>query len=72
MRNEIAIHNKENAFKIAEILIEEDNCVLLSKEEDLYIVNYEYALYSNRNYVVFMDREEFDSKYYEIEEEEDK
>lgn len=69
MRNEIAIHNKENAFKIAEILIEEDNCVLLSKEEDLYIVNYEYAPYSNRNYVVFMDIEEFDSKYYEREEE---
>lgn len=72
MRNEIAIHNKENAFKIAEILIEEDYCVLLSKEEDLYIINYEYAPYSDRNCVVFMDKEEFDSKYYEIEEEEDK
>lgn len=69
MENEIAIHNKENAFKIAEILIEEDNCVLLSREEDLYIINYEYAPYSNRNYIVFMSREEFDSKYYEMEEE---
>lgn len=70
MRNEIAFHNKENALKVAEILLEEDNCVLLSKEEDLYIVNYEYSQYSDRNDVIFMDREEFESKYYEIVEEE--
>lgn len=70
MRNEIAFHNKENALKVAEILLEEDNCVLLSKEEDLYVVNYEYSQYSDRNDVIFMDREEFESKYYEIVEEE--
>lgn len=70
MRNEIAFRNKENALKVAEILLEEDNCVLLSKEEDLYVVNYEYSQYSDRNDVIFMDREEFESKYYEIVEEE--
>ncbi len=70
MRNEIAFRNKENALKVAEILLEEDNCVLLSKEEDLYIINYEYSQYSDRNDVIFMDREEFESKYYEIVEEE--
>lgn len=71
MRNEIAFHNKENALKVAEILLEEDNCVLLSKEEDLYVVNYEYSQYSDRNDVIFMDREEFESKYYEMVEEEE-
>ena len=70
MRNEIAFRNKENALKVAEILVEEDNCVLLSKEEDLYVINYEYSQYSDRNDVIFMDREEFESKYYEIVEEE--
>lgn len=70
MRNEIAFRNKENALKVAEILLEEDNCVLLSKEEDLYVVNYEYSQYSDRNDVIFMDREEFESKYYELVEEE--
>lgn len=70
MRNEIAFRNKENALKVAEILLEEDNCVLLSKEEDLYIINFEYSQYSDRNNVVFMDREEFDTKYYEMIEEE--
>lgn len=71
MRNEIAFRNKENALKVAEILVEEDNCVLLSKEEDLYIINYEYSQYSDRNDVIFMDREEFESKYYELVEEEE-
>ena len=70
MRNEIAFRNKENALKVAEILVEEDNCVLLSKEEDLYVINYEYSQYSDRNDVIFMDREEFESKYYELVEEE--
>ena len=70
MKNEIAFRNKENALKVAEILLEEDNCVLLSKEEDLYVVNYEYSQYSDRNDVIFMDREEFESKYYELVEEE--
>ena len=70
MRNEIAFRNKENALKVAEILVEEDNCVLLSKEEDLYVVNYEYSQYSDRNNIIFMDREEFESKYYELVEEE--
>ena len=71
MRNEIAFRNKENALKVIEILVEEDNCVLLSKEEDLYVVNYEYSQYSDRNDVIFMDREEFESKYYELVEEEE-
>ena len=57
MRNEIAFRNKENALKVAE-------------EEDLYVVNYEYSQYSDRNDVIFMDREEFESKYYELVEEE--
>lgn len=70
MRSEIAFRNKENALKVAEILVEEDYCVLLSKEEDLYIINYEYSQYSDRNDVIFMNREEFESKYYEIVDEE--
>ena len=66
----MAFRNKENALKVAEILLEEDNCVLLSKEEDLYVINYEYSQYSDRNDVIFMNREEFESKYYELCEEE--
>ena len=64
--NEIAIHSKENAIKIAEILLEENYVVMLSMEEDLYIINFEYSQYSDRNDVVFMDRETFEQEYIEI------
>ena len=68
--NEIAIRDKQNALAIMSILVEEDNVVMLSKEEDLYIINFEYSQYSNRNDVVFLDREYFDAHYVDIEPEE--
>lgn len=70
MRDEIALHDKETALKIANILVDEDYVVMISREENLYIVNYLYAQYSDRNYVVFMDRDEFDTDYYKITDEE--
>lgn len=70
MRDEISLHDKETALKIANILVDEDYVVMISKEEDLYIVNYLYAQYSDRNDVVFMTRDEFDTDYYKITDEE--
>lgn len=66
MRAEIAIQDKESALEIVKILVEEEYCVLLSKEESLYIINYEYSEHSDRNNVVFMDREDFEQKFKEI------
>lgn len=71
MRDEIAIHDKEVALKIVDLLVDQDYVVMLSREEDLYIINYLYSKYSDRNDVVFIDREEFDMKYYQIEDEEE-
>lgn len=70
MRDEIALHDKETALKIANILVDEDYVVMISREEDLYIINYLYARYSDRNDVVFMARDEFDTDYYKITDEE--
>lgn len=70
MENEIALHDKETALKIANILVDEDYVVMISREENLYVVNYLYANYSDRNYVVFMSRDEFDTDYYKITDEE--
>ena len=70
MRDEIALHDKETALKIANILVDEDYVVMISREEDLYIINYLYAQYSDRNDVVFMNRDEFDTDYYKITDEE--
>lgn len=71
MRDEIAVHDKEIALKIIDLLVDQDYVVMLSREENLYIINYLYSQYSDRNDVVFIDREEFDMKYYQIEDEEE-
>lgn len=71
MRDEIAVHDKEVALKIIDLLVDQDYVVMLSREENLYIINYLYSQYSDRNDVVFIDREEFDMKYYQIEDEEE-
>lgn len=66
--HEIAIKNKEKALEILSTLVDEEYCVMLSREEDLYIINYEYSEYSDRNNVVFMNKGEFEEKFIEIEE----
>lgn len=66
--HEIAIKNKEKALEALSILVDEEYCVMFSREEDLYIINYEYSEYSDRNNVVFMSKDEFEEKYIEIEE----
>lgn len=66
--HEIAIKNKEKALEVLDTLVDEEYCVMFSREEDLYIINYEYSEYSDRNNVVFMSRDEFEEKYIEIEE----
>lgn len=70
MKNELAFNSEKDALEVAAILMRNDYCVLLSKEDDLTVLNYEYSQYCDRNDVVFMSAEEFDSKYYEMESEE--
>lgn len=59
MKNEIAFKSCENCMEVARILVEEDYVVLISREEDLWILNYEYSEHSDRNDVVFMSQDEF-------------
>lgn len=65
-KNEIAVSDKEAAMKIANILVDEEYCVMLSREENLYIINFEYSEFSDRNNVIFMNREDFEQKFEEI------
>lgn len=65
-KNEIAVSDKEAAMKIANILVDEEYCVMLSREEDLYIIDFEYSEFSDRNNVIFMDRGTFEQKFKEI------
>ena len=61
---EISVRTAEDAYHILDALLngENDYCVMLSREEDLWIINYVYARNSDRNKVVFMDRDEYESR----------
>lgn len=67
MKNEIACRSREVALQIASLLMEEEYVVMLSREEQLTIVNYLWTSNgSNRNYVAFESREE--GEFYTFEE----
>ena len=65
MKNELAFKSCDNCMAVARILVEERNVVLISREENLWILNFEYSHNSNRNDVVFMSQEEFYEQYEE-------
>lgn len=72
LKNEIAFKDRNAAFRVADMLIDEDYVVMISKEEDLIIVNYEWSEHnSDRNDVVFMRRDEFEEQYFEVVNEDD-
>lgn len=60
MKHEIAFDNHENGMAVARMLLEEHYVVMLSYEENLLIVNYEYSTYSDRNDIVFMRKDEYE------------
>jgi len=57
-QNEIAVHDYIDATNIMSTLIKNDYVVMLSREEDLYIINYIYSPHgADRNDVCFQDRD---------------
>lgn len=65
--NELAFETPEAAFEtVRQMLTEGHYVVMLSREEQLWIVNYEYSDLCNRNDMVFMSYEDFCDKYCEI------
>lgn len=68
MKHELVFKNHENGYKVAKMLLDEGNVVLLSYEEELLIINWEWCEdgYADRNEVVFMPKWEFEEKYCEI------
>lgn len=57
---EIAVKCYDDAVAITETLMANHYVVMLSKEENVYIINYIYSEYCDRNDVVFIDREEME------------
>lgn len=68
----VAVHDYDQACALARILMDNDYVVMLSVEEQLYIVSAIWSeRHSDRNDVVFMDRCTFEEKYVEAMKDED-
>lgn len=62
--NELAFETAEAAFEtVRQMLTNGHYVVMLSREEQLWIVNYEYSDLCDRNDMVFMSREDFEQDY---------
>ena len=62
--NELAFETAEAAFEtVRQMLTSGHYVVMLSREEQLWIVNFEYSDLCDRNDMVFMAREQFEQDY---------
>ena len=70
---ELTFHDWQSCIDVADILMDEGYVVMLSREENFYIINYVWSSerYADRSNVVFMEREDFEQKFYEDDDEED-
>lgn len=62
-QNELSFKNHENGWEVAKRLLDEHYVVMLSKEDNLLILNWEWSHLCDRSDVVFMDRCEFEEEY---------
>lgn len=62
MKNELVFKNHENGLKVAKMLLDEGNIVMLSYEEEFLVLNWEYGEdgYADRNCVIFMQKWRFE------------
>ncbi len=70
MKHELVFKNHDNGYKVAKILLDEGNVVMLSYEEEFLVLNWEYGEdgYADRNCVVFIQRDEYEDLGYEYSE----
>jgi len=67
MRNQLVFKNHENGFKVAKILLDEGNVVMLSYEEEFLILNYEFSEHgADRNDVILTRRDEYEEELDEL------
>ena len=66
-KNEIVFKNHKNGLVVAKALLDEDYVVMLSYEERLLVLNYEWSENgADRNDVVFMRRDEYEEEVYNL------
>lgn len=61
----VGIKNYEDAAAIQKILIDNDYCVMMSREEDLWVLNWVWSENrANRNDVIFISRADYEFEQY--------
>ena len=55
-KEEAVFTNYEDAAEVARCLLKNNYCVMLSREEDLWILNYIWSPHADRNDMIFADR----------------
>ena len=69
---EISCRSRGGATTLVDMLLDEDYVVMLCREEDIYIVDYIWSQRgADRNDVVFMDRDNFEMGFCEVEDEDE-
>ena len=63
--HEIVANNIEDTLKLVQILTNQDYVTMVSREENLYIINYIYSPGCDRNDVVFQDRDIIEEEIFE-------
>ena len=64
---ELVLTTPDAAFEtVRQLLTQGNNVVMLSREEQFWIMNYIYSDRCDRNDAVFMRRDDFDEKYCEV------
>ena len=60
----ISVHSFEDACALAKILLSNDNAVMITEEEDLFVINWVWcdSGLPDRNCVVFRDRASVESE----------
>ena len=69
-KGEIAVDNFQAMETLLGVLIDNKYVVMVSREEELYIINYIYSRYTDRNDVVFQSRDIVEDYLYNREENE--
>lgn len=66
----IAVHSYEDACALSKILLDNGNAVMITEEEELYIVNWVWcdSGFPDRNDVVFRNRSELEIELMQAEE----
>lgn len=63
LKNELTFYDHNRGLEVAKALLAEHYVVMLSLEEELLVVNYEWSHNSDRNDMVFMSRDEYEDEW---------